>query len=304
MKALYAYLFLALGLLFLGAAHANYWFQVGARGGYQSEFNSGAEATIQTIVPQNVSTGNPAFWVGETLSNGAFIQAGYMIANQTASYPSYCSISAGCTDYENISANQAEWFFEYFPEGYNGSSFLGKIGPAGSAGINGSFNTYGFYSSGDTWNILFDGNVVGSIGLGTSGSGIHSPVAFGEIANATNNKSEVRPVAIYNFSYFDGSRFILIPEGFSYAGFGVGSSTGIKVPYGIAENGSRVNYFFVGSGFGIPANGTELWGSGYSIKINSEYGRTNSTVINNAYSQYVASEPMYIYIGNGTREEF
>lgn len=304
MKALHTYLFVALGVLLIGAVHANYWFQVGARGGYQSEFNSGAEATIQTIVPQNVSTGNPAFWVGETLSNGAFIQAGYMIANQTAAYPSLCSISAGCTAYENISANQAEWFFEYFPEGYNGSNFLGAIGPSGSAGLNGTFNTYGFYSSGNNWNVLFDGNVIGSIDLGSPGSGIHAPVAFGEIANATNNRSVVRPVAIYNFSYFDGGRFVLIPEGFSYAGFGVGSSTGARVSYGVEENGSRVNYFFVGSGFGIPSNGTQLWGSGYSVRINSEYGNTNGTVMENAYSEYVASEPRYVYIGNGTREAF
>lgn len=285
-------------------ANANYWFQFGARGGPTSEFNSGASLTIQTIAPQAVSTGAPAFWVGEDLANGAFIQVGYLVVNQTASYPSYCSLGLGCTQYENINAGQAEWFYEYFPANYQGSAFLGAIGPAGSVGTNGTMNTYGFYANGTEWKVLFDGKAVGNVNLGAATSGPHSPVSFGELANATNNGSVVRPVVMSNLSVYNGASFTPVTSAYSYRGFGDGSQQGVIVPYGVQELEDRVNYFAIGSGLAMPVNGTQLWGAGYNLEIKSEYGNIASNTQNLAYSKAAISAPRVAYVNNATRAVF
>ena len=125
-----------------GLSFGGYWFQFGVRGGERSTVNNGASVQIQTITNQVLSSGSSGYWVGETLSNGAFIQIGYLIENQSGTYPSYCVMS-GCGGFQNLNAGSAEWFYEYFPPSYS-SSFLGKIGPNGSAGKNGSINTYSF----------------------------------------------------------------------------------------------------------------------------------------------------------------
>ncbi len=298
--------FLAAALLCTvsGVANANYWFQFGARGGQGGESNSGASLAIETVTPQNVSTGAPAFWVGETLSNGAFIQAGYIVVNQTASYPVSCDISQGCTKYAEINASQAEWFYEYFPQGYTGSSFLGEIGPAGSAGGNGTFNTYGFYAKGTVWNVIFDGNVVGSVDLGSGTSGVHSPVAFAEVANATNEDATVGEVIMSNLSTYSGGVFSPVNQAFSYIGFGAGSTQGVPVPYGVQELGNRVNYFGVGSGLARPANGTQLWGAGYTLDIESQYGGIANRTQNIAYSKITIDAPRVAGISNGSRAVF
>ena len=243
-------------LMVLNVAYAGYWFQFGARGGVSSQSNQGASLSIQTITPQNVSTGAPAFWLGEDLANGAFLQMGYLVVNQSGSYPSYCTRS-GCTKYEDLEANQAEWFYEYFPQNYSGSDFLGAVGPAGSAGDNSIFNTYGFYYNGTGWNFVFNGNVMGSVNLGSGNSGVHSPVAFGELANASNNKAIINPVIMQNLSFYDNGVFTPVTNGYSYIGFGVGSQKDLQVPYGTEELDGRVNYFQVGSGLPVPQNGTE-----------------------------------------------
>jgi len=98
-----------------GNVFAQYWFQFGARSGNSASFNNGARVEIQTITPQNLTSGSLGFWVGEILSNGAFIQVGYLIENATGNYPAICTES-GCTNYEEIKAGDAEWFYEYFPQ--------------------------------------------------------------------------------------------------------------------------------------------------------------------------------------------
>src|SRR5271157_580848 len=169
-------------LLLASPACAGYWFQSGARAGSDAAQNGGASVSIQTVVPQGADGSSMAFWVGENLPNGAFLQAGYVVENQSGNYPSECTAS-GCSGTEHLSAGNAEWFYEYFLPDENGS-FMGRIGPDASAGANGTFNTYAFLASGNTWQFLFDGETVGSVDLGASSSGSDLPDALGEVANA------------------------------------------------------------------------------------------------------------------------
>lgn len=294
---------LSVALLF-NLALAGYWFQFGVRGGITEEFNQGANIEIQTITPQDASTGSPAFWVGEDLANGAFLQIGYLVVNQTGSYPSYCSVNSGCAQYENINQSQAEWFYEYFPQGYYGSDFLGAIGPAGSAGKNATINAYGFYYNVSKWDFLFNGNVVGSVNLGNASSGFHTPVAFGELANASNNKAIVSPVIMQNLSVYKDGKFVPAQNGYAYVGFGSGSQTNIPEPYGVVELDSRVNYFQVGSGLPVPQNGTNLWTAGYYLAIKSQYGNLTSKTEELVYSKIRLSTPRVVNVGNGERAVF
>ena len=285
-----------------GNVFAQYWFQFGARSGNSASFNNGARVEIQTITPQNLTSGSLGFWVGEILSNGAFIQVGYLIENTTGNYPAICTES-GCTNYEEIKAGDAEWFYEYFPQNSQ-SGFFGAIGPNGSAGANGTFHTYGFYSIGNTWYFTFDGKVIGNTDLGTSTSGAQVPAAFGELANTSTASTYIKDVIFSNLSVYKYGLWLPVSSGYAYIGYGVGSEKGLKNPYGVKELGNRVNYFAVGSDLPQPPNGTQLWTLGYYLNIKSKYGSLNSTTGYIAYSSAKISAPKYVYISPEARAVF
>ena len=296
--------FILVAFTLMCSANAQYWFQFGATGGQVTYHNTGAAVSIQTISQPDISGGSLGFWTGETLANGAFLQAGYVIENQSGNYPSYYNQS-NCTATEYIKKGDAEWFYEYFPQNSNSNNFMGAIGPDGSAGVNGTFNSYAFYYSGGIWHITFNGNEVGTTNLGTGTSGNNAPVAFGEMANASNASTKVAPVIFSNLSFFNsaGTEYP-VPHGYSYIGYGVGSDKALQNPYGVSEIGSRVNYFMVGSSLQHPSNGYELWSFGYGISITSAYGTGNSTTAYRAYSIQSISEPGYVQLGNGKRAVF
>jgi len=289
-------------MLSLNLVASEYWFQFGARGDVKSLQNNGAGVYIQTVKPQQVQDGSVAYWVGEDLNNGAFLQIGYLIENQSGSYPSQCNQS-GCSDYQNLNAGDAEWFYEYFPSD-SVDSFLGAIGADGSAGVNGTFNNYSFYSRGDTWYFSFDGNVVGDVNLGTGSSGDNVPIAFGEVANTTTSKQVLRPVAFKNLGFYSNGAFLLVPQGYSYIGYGVGSDMGLKNMYGVSESSEKVNNFLVGSGLPQPPNDTELWTLGYLLSIVSKYGNLVNATEYVAYSTVNISEPNILYITPSSRGVF
>ncbi|MHB1830317.1 MAG: hypothetical protein ACYCO0_02895 [Candidatus Micrarchaeaceae archaeon] len=296
---------LLLALLFLSVpliVNAQYWFQSGARAGPGSSYNNGAKVSIETVYNQGTSSGSMGFWVGETLQNGAFIQAGYLIPNETGYYPSGCTDS-GCSSSQLLKKGTAAWFFEYFTQGGSKSNFLGSIGPNASAGQSGSFHAYGFYSKGDIWYIFMDNSTLGEVNLGANSSGSNGPAAFAEVANASNAASTMLPVIFSNLSVYKSS-FLPVPEGYSYIGYGVGSQTGIPNPYGIRELGNKVNYFQAGSGLPEPSNGNLLWQLGYMLKIESSYGNISGTNQYIAYKSIHLVTPSEVYLNNTSRESF
>jgi hypothetical protein len=284
-------------------AYAQYWFQFGARGGTESSYNNGSSIEIQTVL-QNVSFGSIAFWTGEDLRNGAFLQVGYVIENQTGYYPSLCSFS-GCSANEIIHAGNAEWFYEYFPPNQNSGGFLGKVGPDGSGGENGTINTYAFYSVGPVWYFTVNGVVVGNASLGSAGSGSNIPVAFGEVANTSINTEFIKRVMMENFSVYKSKTILPLPSGYAYVGYGQGSLTALNTPYGIEELNNRSNMFVLGSGLAREPNGTALWKHGYYLNIISQYGgisgRFGYSPDVNAHLPY---PPNIVNISNGTHAVF
>ncbi len=295
--------FLLLAVTFsFGLAHAGYWFQSGAISDSRTYNNNGASVQIQTITPQSLSSGSAAYWVGENLADGSFLQIGYLVENITGNYPSLCN-SGGCAGYQNIQAGHTEWFYEYFPS-LSTSTFLGRIGADDSAGLNGTFHTYGFYSKGDLWSFVFDGNVIGNVTLNTGSSGSNAPVAFAELANASSSSQQLVDITFKSLSYYKGGTLIPIPYGYSYVGYGVGSQTGLSNPYGVEELSNKINYFEVGSGLPRLANDTRLWSQGYYLSVLSPYGGINGTVEYPALANANLTIPRIIYISNGTRAVF
>ncbi|MDE1827768.1 MAG: hypothetical protein KGH65_01250 [Candidatus Micrarchaeota archaeon] len=289
-------------ILLSGTLNAYYWFQFGARAGSIANQNSGASVTIQTISPQMSNSGSLGYWVGETLDNGAFLQVGYVIENQSGMYPSRCNTS-GCGAYEQIKAGDAQWFYEYFPSGFDGA-FLGAIGPDNSAGINGTFHNYAFYYSGNVWHFKIDGNEMGNVSLGASSSGVSVPVAFGEVANTSGVYSVLPKVIFSNLSVYRSGSFIPVQQGLAYIGYGVGSQTNLKNPYGVEELYNRSNYFVVGSNLAQPHNNTQLWNLGYNLVINSSYANISSDTKYIAYSEIGISSPSEVQINSTVREKF
>lgn len=289
-------------LLLLPCVNAQYWFQSGAMGGQPTNFNSGASVTIQTLTDQKYGSGSIAFWVGEDLQNGAFLQTGYVIENQSGRYPSLCDQN-GCSRYEYISAGAPEWFYEYFPPG-QGSDFLGAIGPNDSAGKNNTFNTYGFYSNSTEWYFTINKAVVGSVNLGTNTSGYNDVVAFGEVANTSGANITLVPVKFYNLSIYQFGRYVPSPTGYSYIGYGVGSLNDLSNPYGVEELGARADAFEVGSGLQMPKNDYTLWKTSYMLDIKSTYGNISNSGLYIASRTVGLNAPQYVYLKNNTRVEF
>ena len=276
-------------LLLLPLASAQYWFQSGVRAGTGSYFNHGAKVTIQTVSNQSISRGSMAFWTGETLADGSFLQVGYLIPNESGYYPTNCTIN-GCASRTYISKGAPEWFYEYF-SGTANHTFTGNIGPNDSAGPNGSIHTYGFFSSGDKWSFFMDGKVLGSVLLGSNNSGSNVASAFAEVANTSSARPTMLPVTFSNLSIYNAGRFLRATQGYSYIGYGVGSASGIPNPYGVREMDSRVNYFRVGSGLPV-LNEIQLWQLGYYLTITSQYGNLSGTYGFIAYSTDPLPEPV------------
>ena len=281
-------------------AAAQYWFQSGARGSSDSGFNNGAGASIQTVF-QNATNGSLGFWVGESLSNGAFIQAGYEITNSTGYYSSSCGNS---TKNVFLRAGVPTWFWEYFRPNTDNNSFCGGIGPDGSAGLNGSFNTYAFRSSGTFWNTYFNNQLLGTVNLGTSTSGPNPPSAIAEYAETDTNKWPMSTVRFRNLAFYIGNSSKGVAEGYSVVGYGKGSQTALSNPYGVVEYNNYANYFEVGSKIPVTQVQNLLWEIGYSLSVNSSYGNLAGSGNYVAYSIIPLSAPAMVNVSNGIRELF
>jgi len=287
-------------LILANLASAQYWLQSGVRGSNDAAFNNGAGVLIQTVY-QNSTNGSLGFWVGESLSNGAFIQVGYEITNATGYYSSSCVNS---TKDVFVRAGVPTWFWEYFTSGNNNDAFCGGIGPNGSAGANGTFNNYSFRSVGDTWYAYFNGDPIGSVNLGTSNSGPNPPSAFAEYADTNSDKWPLSDIKFKNLFSYMGNITRLSPEGYSVISYGKGSETALPNDYGVEEFGNFANYFVIGSGIPTSGSSSLLWRIGYNLVIYSQYGNLTGGGDYIAYSTAQLNAPSVVNVSSGVREVF
>ena len=92
--------------------------QVGAWGDAASVGNTGVQVEILTNSYNVSSQQEDAFWVGDVLSDGSFVQFGYLILP-----PGYYCLNAHITENgtscsgaeDNVVFSDARWFWAYFP---------------------------------------------------------------------------------------------------------------------------------------------------------------------------------------------
>jgi subtilase family serine protease len=225
-----------------------YSFSAGAWIGSSSIINYGAQVQIQTIIPTEQSYGGVSlFYVRESLSNGATLYVGYSEA----------------TPYSLFGVDS--WFYGWIPAGaLFGTSYF-TFGPTGSAGINGTINTYAITATngGKTWDFEFNGKVLGSYGANTALKA-SSPMALASAFGVTNTFNIVGPAAFKNLAIQSsiGSKFGNLKHGYFIQltqPLDAGSPTSVLPnPYSAKELKGADN-FLAGSVEPVLINGTELW---------------------------------------------
>jgi hypothetical protein len=131
----------------------------------QSQPNSGASIDILTktinFTNQTISYSQ---WIGEYLTNGGFIQIGY-VQEQTGIYwVDSCNQSLGSI---NLTSNEPIAFYEYFPDASNYSCIV-----LSKPLQNNSINTYSFNQQNGNWGFYLNGLDIGNMQSTNQSSGI------------------------------------------------------------------------------------------------------------------------------------
>jgi len=251
---------LLLNIVFLGSQplQTSVTFKVGAWGDDASRSNLGVKAQIEThtyATPENSFT---YFWVGDDLSDGAFIQFGYSLEPGI-----HCLRGAvlGGTftcqgPYELILNSDARWQWQYWPDRSKSDFYFG-MGSFDSAGPNATFHEYAIsLSSFNTWTFTFDGETVLETAFPASPS--VDPALIVAEGSAGNSSQPLGPVRFDELSYFDGSQWKTVDSliAASYCAISVGC---VANEYGA----TAIGFDSIIAGFGIlrAPDGTLLWTS-------------------------------------------
>lgn len=222
------------------ASGGQYWFQAGAIGDSASYNYVAANITIRTVYDK-VNKDAHSYWIGGYLSNGAFIQVGYLNEVSTTDQPYCCA-----------------WFYEYFPAGQS-TCCPPVIGREGTAGPIGAWHTYSMAHTGNgVWSFFMDGKLLGSSpDLGASGSGSHAPAGIAEVAQASSNSDFLGPAEFKDMWFrTDTSGWQSVPAANSLVWYGTGTPPN-RPPnlYGVTNVTGVDNNFLAGSDIPQPGGG-------------------------------------------------
>jgi len=236
--------------------------QVGAWGNADSVGNEGVQVEIQTNSYNVSNQAQDAFWVGDVLNNGAFVQFGYLILS-----PGYYCLSAhiagngtDCSGIDdNVGFSDARWFWSYFPDVRVVNDWYYEFGSINSAGLNGTWHLYSILPgpSGD-WNFQMDGVAVYSTNFPSATSSSPAHV----VAEKTSGSYGTRlgPVEFRNLAYLGNDTLwhgtsSLTP----IAGCGYGDSLpcDVAIPYGVESIGA--NDIMAGSNVLTPSGDQPIW---------------------------------------------
>jgi PKD domain len=142
----------------------NHPVQVGAWADEASVGNGGVQVEILTNTYNVSSPGEDAFWVGDVLSDGGFIQFGYLILS-----PGYYCLNAHITENGTLCSGSASvvgildtrWFWAYFPNMQVVNDWYYGFGPQDSVGTNATWHLYSIVPGiSDDWSFVLDGLTV------------------------------------------------------------------------------------------------------------------------------------------------
>ncbi len=262
------------GPLYQGVAPPEdpYWFQVGAVADNSTKHFTGVNITIRTTYDK-IILADHSYWIGSFLSNGAFIQVGYLTTLSTDNRPYCCA-----------------WFYEYFPP------FAANppvIGPAGSAGPIGAWHTYSMLSLGNgTWTFYMDGQPLGLpqyVEAKDSGDYVANPTA--EVAGADNNHETLGPAEFRDFQVRLSDGWQPVPSAKSLIFYAAGTRPYLtpRNPYGVWEVEGVNNDFLAGSNIPQPSPVQPMPGATLWPVPTLSYHKVNFTFIDNDRQPFTPS---------------
>jgi len=300
-----------------------YSLHVGARGNANSVGNTGLQVQIQTHV-QEVSQPAVAyaFWVGDDLVNGGFIQFGYQIYSpgNYCLYGERIGASTNClTYYDSFGADDVRWFWQYWPNN-NIVDVYFEEGPANSAGQDGSWHTYEIAPNvANGWNFVFDGQIVRSFNNYQVVASKDAASVVAEEVTTSSASGNLGPVEFRNLEYWmDGNwqavtslTTLLDCVPLTSTTYEVGANCGIVNPYGVSLNGS--NDITVGAGQTQVLDNFLLWGNPTltlqvpsQVQVSIDGVSQPSGVVQTALPSgtYNVSAPSFVQIDSDTRLRF
>jgi hypothetical protein len=192
---------------------------------------TGASVEIRVLAPQELidPSSDLSYWVGISLPNDAFIQAGQIVLR---------------------SGFSPAIFWEYYPPETAREASAGFLGYVlGSAGANGTWVKFRIETSDTIWSAYAGNQKLGSEDLKISTAIQRSVYAVAEIAATSRTDNILGPVEFRNLSYRDTSGMWHVAEsGTAYIGLGAGS--GSNCPHSsdsLAEVPGVNNYWIAGS---------------------------------------------------------
>ena len=177
--------------------------QVGAWGDESSVGNRGVQADIQTNAYNSSGQSEDAFWVGDVLNDGGFVQFGYVVLNPgyyclTAHIISDAPACLGPGD--NFGSADPRWFWAYFPSARNVQDWYYGFGPTNSAGANGTWHLYSISPSEfGNWSFNLDGTIIYSSEFPSDAAS--SPAHLVAEKASGVSLSQLGPVEFRNLAY-------------------------------------------------------------------------------------------------------
>ncbi len=261
-----------------------YSFQVGAWGDNSSVGNRGVQAQIETVIQplQSPDLVN-AYWVGNNLQGEGFIQFGYEATNGIfcdLGYQPANSNNAPCTGYDQqFVASKPVWFYQYWPNVMVQSFYYG-MGQDGSAGVNGTWNTYTIQPAlNNSWEFLMNGQTVGAINIPAVPS---SSVAYMEAEKVSDSATTgpLGPVEFRDLQYYNGAAWNYVNSLTVLRSCGVAMKC-TKFPFGVTALDN--NDILAGSNQPLLINNAFLTAGG----ISPISAQVHNSTIENSVSQSV-----------------
>jgi hypothetical protein len=249
---------LILTLIPVTNAQVEFNLQVGATADDGSLGNIGIRADIRTN-SYNVSKPDlaDAFWVGNNLENGSFIQFGYIL--QPGSYCLAGKVQGEHVDcrtkYQQIGESDARWFWEYWPNASNPIFYFGT-GGNNSAGTQGSWHNYEIEPSPQNgWTFILDSRQVANFSAHYAPS--KDPAYMvAEKVTLSIAPGNLGPVEFRNLAYLKQDGWHNSTALYALVGCGV-NPVCITNPYGVSlESADQI---IAGSGLSQPQDRDLLW---------------------------------------------
>jgi hypothetical protein len=246
----------------ISASESQLSVQVGARGDDASAGNLGVRAKIQT----HLYSADPGvldyFWVGTILSDGAFVQFGYALEpGQFCLKGAFLNGEFKCDGASVLlSASDGRWQWQYWPDAH-GNDFYYEIGPAVSAGLNGTWHEYSVVpSSNQTIRFAVDQEQVAYANFRLESS--KEPLmAVAEKVAHSSQLGSLGPVEFRDLEYLQEDGWHPVDSIVSLSSCGFDVSCNYANSYGVTL--VQPNQIVAGSGGEIHASEQLLWTSSY-----------------------------------------